>query len=428
MHTAFDANSADAERVAHWLGTALDSYLIDDIGRWAFQPLQAHIGQRDDLAEDLRSIYASLTARAQARWRKAIRDLLATRGRDASRRTSTNVLVDFGVLIRAAEVLDVLPGLLAGEQGTVMLNRAVRAATALAAETEASRNCLERIRTSSAFKTDYAGLVLLALCRADPDRWLGHVQDLAVPMHRLARQLPDGSTALRFYATNILDIITLSRVTYSALSHLLAAKEPCWLLTEWFHGDRSLLRLKPETATTSRLVLRADESISNAIDGIFDTATMRDWVKTSWPIAIAWCSLPNGKRWVAVHSHGELRELATVRSPEEIRQRIAALRPLSTAGQHIEDWPLGEPTAGIAFPNFPPTAPRFVGEKDLLAYWGSVSNQWTARANYIKPYRQEMQAHLRRKAMKDRAAFSAAASSLALVHQPVPAPTAVSTN
>ena len=418
MQTAFDANSADAERVAHWLGTALDSYLIDDMGRWAFQPLEAHIGQRDDLAEDLRSIYASLTARAQARWRKAIRDLLATRGRDASRRTSTNVLVDFGVLIRAAEVLDVLPGLLAGEQGTVMLNRAVRAATALAAETEASRNCLERIRTSSAFKTDYAGLVLLALCHADPDNWLSHVQDLAIPMQQLAKQLPDGSTALHFYANNILDSITLSRVSYSALRHLLAAKEPCWLLTEWLHGDRSLLLLEPETTTTSRLILRANESISTAIDGVFDAQTLNDWRKSSRKAAIVWHRLRNGTMWVAVHNNGKLRELTTVQSAEDVRQRIEALRPVSAVGQYIEDWLMKERTAGIAFSlGFSGAVSRVVGEKDLTANWGPVANQLTARGNYLRPYRPEMLEDVRRQAMDDPAAFSAAASSLALVHQ-----------
>ena len=324
--TAFDADAADAESVAHWLGTALDGYLIDDMGRWAFQPLEDHIGQREDLAEDLRSIYASLTACAQARWRMAARDLLATRGRDISQRASTNVLVDFSVLIRAPEVLDVLPGLLVGQQGDAMLNRAVRAATALAAETEASRNCLERIRTSSAFKADYAGLVLVALCHADPDNWLRHVENLAIPMRQLASQLPAGSTALRFYAANILESITLSRLTHDALSRLLVlgGKVPCWILREWFHGQQSLLRLEPDT-TTSRLVLRADESVSMTLDGTLDPAMLEDAAQASQRVAIAWHRSPNGKTWVAVHNQGELKELASVQSFDEVRQRIEEL-------------------------------------------------------------------------------------------------------
>ena len=252
VQTAFDANAADAECVAHWLGTALDSYLNDDMGRWAFQPLEDHIGQRENLAEDLCSIYAALTAPAQARWRMATRDLLAMRGRDMSQRASTNVLVDFGVLIRAPEVLNVLPGLLVGDQGHAMLNHAVRAATALAVETEASRNCLERIRTSSAFTADYAGLVLVSLCHADPGNWLRHVEDLAAPMRRLAGQLSAESTALRFYAAN--------------------------MLHEWLHGQQSLLRLEPDTAITFRLALRADESVSKTLDATFDAVMLEERV------------------------------------------------------------------------------------------------------------------------------------------------------
>ena len=335
MQTAFDANTADAERVARWLGTALDGYLNDDMGRWAFEPFEDHIRQRESLAEDLRSIYASLRAIAQARWRTAIHDLLAMRGRDVSQRESTNVLVDFGVLIRAPEVLDVLPGLLVGDQGDAMLNRVVRAATALAAETEASRKCLERIRTSSAFRADYAGLVLVSLCHADPDNWLRHVEDFAAPMRQLASKLPAGSTALRFYAANILDTITLSRVTHSALSRLveIAVKEPCWILNEWLYGQQSLLRLEPYTATTSRLVLRANESVSKMLDGTYDPM-LEEGASTSHRASIAWHSSPNGKTSVAVHIQGTLKELVTVQSPDEVRQRIEDMCAALAAGGH----------------------------------------------------------------------------------------------
>ena len=419
MQTAFDANAADAKCVAHWLGTALDSYLNDDMGRWAFQPLEDHIGQRENLAEDLRSIYAALTAPAQARWRMAVRELLAMRGRDMSQRASTNVLVDFGVLIRAPEVLDVLPGLLIGDQGHAMLNHAVRAATALAGETEASRNCLERIRTSSAFTADYAGLVLVSLCHADPDNWLRHVEDLAAPMRQLAGRLPAESTALRFYAANILDTITLSRVTPSALNHLsaLAAKEPCWLLHEWLHGQQSLLRLEPDAAITFRLALRADESVSKTLDATFDAAMLEESVQASQRAAIAWRRSPNGKTWIAVHNQGELKELATVQSSEELRQRVEELWATLAVVQHIGNWPMQEQTAGIAFPAYAGIAPQVLAEKELIAKWDRpVPNQRTARINYLEPYRGEMQPSLRRIAMRKNHAFVAAASSLALVH------------
>ena len=431
MQTAFDANAANAERVARWLGTALDGYLNDEMGRWAFEPFEDHIGQHESLAEDLRSIYRSLRAIAQARWRVAIHDLLAMRGRDVSQRASTNVLVDFGVLIRAPEVLDVLPGLLVAEHGDAMLNRAVRAATALAAETRASRKCLERIRTSSAFRADYAGLVLVSLCHADPDNWLRHIEDLAVPMRQLARQLPPESTALRFYAANILDTITLSRVTPGTLNHLLAlaSREPCWLLDEWFHGQQPLLRLAPETATISRLILCADESVSQALDETFDAAMLEETVDQSPRTAIAWHRSPNGRIWVAVHSQGELKELATVQSVEEAHQLIERTLAAWPTVPHTGDWATQEQTAGIAFAAFAGIPPRVIAAEPLIAMWDKpVPNQFTARTNYLKPYREEIQPSLRRKAIQDNNAFAATASSLALVRQPASKPIAHASN
>lgn len=418
METEFDADAADVEGVARWLGTALDSYLIDDKGRWAFQPLEEHIGWRDDLAEDLRAIYSSLTARAQERWREAVHDLLVMRGRDASRRASTNVLVDFGVLIRAPEVLAVLPRLLGAERDDAMLNRAVRAATALAGETEASRNCLERIRTSPAFTADYAGLVLVALCYADPDNWLRHVEDLTVPMRQLAGQLPEESTALRFYAANILDAVTLSRVTDSTLNRLLAlaASEPCWLLNEWLHGRQSLLRLEGDTATASRLVLRADESVSKALDGTLDHAALEECASASQRAAIAWHTARKGKTWVAVHSQGQLQELDTVQSVEAVLQRIDHLSRAWSTVQRIENLPQAR-TAGIVFPAFAGMPPSIVAADDLIAKWDRrVPNAFSLRIHYLEPYRKEIQPSLRYKATRNNSAFTATASSLALVH------------
>ena len=260
---AFDPNSADTHRIAQWLEAALNGYFKDGIGRWAFRPLEQYIGIHDALADDLCAIYDSLRASAQARWRHAIRDVLAFHGRDISKREAVRVLVTFAVLIRSPEVLEVLPGILSGQDNGELLDMAVGAATALASQTDASRECLERIRTSPAFTSDYAGLILVALCHADPDNWLRHVRELAAPMQRLANLLPSESTALRFYASRILDAISLKRIADANLNHLMSdsVEEAAWLLREWFHEDDSLLCLHHD-APRFRLALRNDDSIS----------------------------------------------------------------------------------------------------------------------------------------------------------------------
>ena len=257
----FDPNSADTRCIAQWLETALGGYFKDDIGRWAFRPLEQHIGTSDDLADDLCTIYDSLTASAQARWRGAIRDVLAFHGRDGTKREAVRVLITFAVLARSSEVLDVLPSILSGEDDGELLDLAVEAATALANQTDASRKCLERIRTSPAFTPDYAGLILVALCHVDPGNWLSHVKELAVPMRRLASLLSPESTALRFYAGRILDAISLKRIADVNPKRLVSesVEETAWLLRAWFQDDDSLLCLRHDTSF--RLALRTDDSI-----------------------------------------------------------------------------------------------------------------------------------------------------------------------
>lgn len=272
----FDANTADTRRIAQWLETALNGYFKDDIGRWAFRPLEQHFGLHDDLAHDLCAIYDSLTASAQAHWRSAIRDMVAFHGRDTSKREATRVLIDFAVLVRSHEVLDVLPGILSERDDGELLDLAVGAAIALASQSEASRTCLERIRTSPAFTPDYTGLILVALCHADPDNWLHHVKKLVVPMRELASRLSPESTALRLYASDILDAISLSRITTASLAALTtqAVAESTWLFKEWFQGNQPLLGAL-NTTNGVRITLRTDDSVFTELHGSLDIAALQ---------------------------------------------------------------------------------------------------------------------------------------------------------
>ena len=240
----FDPSNADTQSVCHWMQAGLDGYLQRDMGRWAFRPFEHYIDVRDDLAEDLRSIYQELTPDAQRRWRSAIRDILAMQGSDPSKGRATRVLIDLAALVRAHEVLDVLPMLVASNDS--LLDQVVRTAVALASQTDAARACLEHIRTSPSFSADYAGLVLVALCHVDPDGWLDHVENLAQPMSILAGRLEDDSTALSFYARSIRDAVSPSRPRNAELKRLRDIAGSTWLLKEWIDGPGSPLRNEPE--------------------------------------------------------------------------------------------------------------------------------------------------------------------------------------
>ena len=255
----YDVNYAHTQRVLRWMQAGLDGYLEKDAGRWAFHPFERYIGVRDDLAEDLRAIYEDSDPDIQGLWRSAIRDLLATQGRDPSKGTATRVLIDLAVLVRAHEVLDVLPTLLAGDADS-LLDQVVQTAVALASPTDAARACLESIRTSPSFSADYAGLVLLALCHVDPDGWLSHVENLAQPISILASRLEDDSTALRFYARGILDAISLSRLQSADLNRL--GTDSNWLLDEWLGGSSSLLCYEADAVPGPRLWFRDNSAVS----------------------------------------------------------------------------------------------------------------------------------------------------------------------
>ena len=413
--STFDANNADTREIARWLETALDGYIKDDMGRWAFRPLERYIGVRDDLVDDLRAIFDSLTAPAQGRWRDAIRDILAIHGRDISKRKTTRVLITLATLIRSQEVLDVLPGILSGSQDDDLLDLTVEAATSLASQTEASRRCLERIRTSPAFTSHYAGLVLVALCHADPDNWLNHVKELGVAMGKLARRLDPDSTALRFYANNILDAISLSRISAPVLNQLAteSVEGAAWIHKEWLEGNHSLLRLRP-TATGVRLTLRTDNSIAADLEDSLDEAVLKaQGVQLCQKTAIAWERHESRKMWVAVCTSGFLTELTPVQPSWDA---LAAFINPYLSEQNAVQWRQGQlpKHGGIVFGVADESLPISSGDH-LSALWDrKIADGFTKRVDYLKEYHQRVEPTFRRLAFDHRGAFGATASALAL--------------
>ena len=240
MHDSvpFDASHADTEEVCQWLQAGLDGYLKADVGRWAFYPLERYIGVREDLADDIQAIYDTLIPDAQGRWRSAIRNLLAMHGQDPSKKEATGVLVDLAELIHAYEVLEVLPNLLPCDES--LFHQVLRTAIALARQVDAARSCLEYIRTTPSFPAAYAGHILIALCRVAPDDWVTHVRASARQMEVLASQLTEDSTALRYYASAVLETISVSRAIVG-LADLVDSSQCQWLWYEWLCGTDPLL-------------------------------------------------------------------------------------------------------------------------------------------------------------------------------------------
>ena len=215
----FDANEALAVDVWRWLEAGVNAFEAE--GRWAFRPYEADIGIRDDLADDLRAIYDGLQPEAQERWRWALH--YALYGRDDPG-DGTRVLIHLAVDVQAHVVLDALPGLLI--VGDVhRFDLVFGAACALAGQTMQGLNCLECIRVSPAFDVNYAGHMLVALCRADPDGWRRHVEDMEPQMRELEGLLLPSSTAMARYARAIHDAVAPGRADVESARG--------WLRREW---------------------------------------------------------------------------------------------------------------------------------------------------------------------------------------------------
>ncbi len=277
--------------VKSWLSTALDAWFEEDAGRWAFRPFALHIGQREsDLARDLRTIYAEQPAIERARWRQAVRDLVAERGTSAAFRPALEVLLDLATLMPAPDVLDVLPRLVTdadGREANRLANKVVAAAVSLSSPTRSALDCLERIRTSPLFAPHHAGLVLTALCEVDPDRWANHVANLDFAMRALAAKHLSDRAPLRLYARAILRAITLSRVTAEALGELwnrldcMDAPRLNWFFCELFEGKSSLIEYDHDAP---RLWMRDNPSVCIPLEGKLPLANFDLKVLTPKPL------------------------------------------------------------------------------------------------------------------------------------------------
>ena len=419
------SSDPNAQRVRLWMQAGLDSYLKKDMGRWAFRPFEHYIGVRDDLAEDLRAIYDDLAPDDQGLWRSAIRDILAMQGRDPSRGSATRVLIDLAALVRAHEVLDVLPTLVAGTDS--FLDQVVRTAIALASQTDATRTCLERIHTSPSFSADYAGLILRALCHVDPDGWLDHVENLAQAMSILVGQLEDDSTK-RFYARDILDAVSLSRLRSAHLKRLGAIANSTWLLNEWFSGPCSLLHYEPKAESGPRLSLRAKSAVSIKLDEPLPPLLPSIFAQHHSTDDVVTVVIRAGRRktWVAGYRENSVTELLNADTYVDAIELTSNYldncmqTPMHGLSSNFLASQLTEqpPSAGVAFWPSRGEVQHWIGPIDVTASLDMSLNTLFERLLLFAPYRDRISPTNRRTAIHNRKASEAVALAFRLAETP----------
>lgn len=420
--TPFDPNTADADSVRLWMQASLDGYFEHNMGRWAFRPLEHYVGVRDDLAEDLRAIYRDVEPHAQAHWRAATRDLLAMQGRDLSKRDATRALIDFAGLIRAHEVLDVLPALVSSDP-EALLDPIVETAVALASPTKGARTCLQRLHTSPSFSADYAGLVLVALCHVDPDGWLRHVENLAPAMNVLASRLEDDSTALRYFAGRILEAISLTRLDYASLNQLTRSSASAWLWHQWLGSPNSLLRYEAEPQAGPRLALRANNAQSIGLKeplAALAVGSIEDEVRDDTVTAVLIAN-DDSEVWVAAFEQRRITHLASQRSYTDavawLQAFVVSFPDIRNATSLKYDAELtrSQSSAGVAFQLSHQARQPWFGAIDPATMLDNPTLSDTkTRIDLLKPYRQRISPTDRRAAMHSRPASEALGCAIRL--------------
>lgn len=240
-HRAFDPETATDVQVRRWLRAAMLAYEADK-SRWAFEPLALRMGHRDDVAYDLFDVYEALTDPARERWRKGVVALVS----DAEIMAKSDVVVtiiDFAVLIGASEILKALPDVVMASGRPLsrrVLDRIVDAVFELTGEPGDAIACLYAASNSEEFAPESAGLVLMALCRFEPDRWLEHSKHLTPAMEALRDRLDANSTALRHYASNVVSGVALDRLARDWQTFVQDGKLR-WLKEHVVGGDEPLV-------------------------------------------------------------------------------------------------------------------------------------------------------------------------------------------
>ena len=208
----FDPQTANEVSVARWLRSGLEAYKAKN-SRWVFGPLALRMGHRDDVAHDLLGIFETLSEDAKDRWRKAVVALVSALDVPLEPEIAVTV-IDLAVLIGADEILDELPAIIAAEHSPtgLLLNRVVDAVFELSGKPSSAVACLYAASGVAGFPTASAGLVLMALCRLEPNRWIDHAKHLTPAIESLRNELEADSAVLRHYARKVAAGVTWKRL------------------------------------------------------------------------------------------------------------------------------------------------------------------------------------------------------------------------
>ncbi|MGB0721623.1 MAG: hypothetical protein ACPGU7_04425 [Gammaproteobacteria bacterium] len=201
-----------------WLKVGVEAYVLEGAGPAAFPEAALDINRQDDSVEvGLRAFAETLSANGREALKLAVADCLEDMEPRGDRVPVVKLLLGIAVELSAEAVLPVLAqrigrgffGDRAADPDGRLFNFTLYAVANLARSREAATSCLRQLIASPLFfaRPALAGTALLALCRAEPEGLLDHMDLLREALTRMFKQMSDPQPAQRRYAEQIIDTI-----------------------------------------------------------------------------------------------------------------------------------------------------------------------------------------------------------------------------
>lgn len=253
--------ASDFER---WLRVGLEGYFIEGKGIWQFEHVAVFLNRQENLSLDINAIYRLLGSSPRAEFRQAVADLMANLEADPRNVAIFEQLLLIAAVLPAPEILNVVPTRLgsgffgsdnAGDSQS-LFRQMFETVTQLAAPTDAALNALTALIGAHQFKTAYAGLALVSLCRIKPEGFSRHMALMRPKLAAMFKEYGDDYDVKRRIAGHIAKAIGLD-VLARQLPDILVydprrpeAARDNWLLHALVAGSNPILSVSEEADET----------------------------------------------------------------------------------------------------------------------------------------------------------------------------------
>lgn len=245
----------DIKRFCSWLTAGYKDLAHLDTHTRAFEPLHLLVGH-GDVTNELKSIYDALSDRAQMLFRNGLANAIAALPAEADFVPVFRALLHLAGRIKALEALPIILhigsdffGMPDRNEGRELFALAIDIVAGMAPASGTS-DALRSLTDSAFFRPEYAPLVLIALCRSEPNRLVDHLALLRNYFAALHAIKGAGNAAMT--ARRVVHYVSLNQLASSLKAFELAdvSKNDQWLVKALFFGDGAPLEIHSKHGAT----------------------------------------------------------------------------------------------------------------------------------------------------------------------------------